>query len=195
VIANRFVYRLVLLAALATACTSSGQKGNAFVTLTVELFVPSGNTGIGLVNSAIDDTASTIACARFRNNLKNPTVTSTTPLDNISVTSYTINLTRSDGQASPMPFRINSSFTVPAGHSTSSTDPTVTGNTLVVAVLVVPSDLKSQLQPRPRLPLVATSDIVFKGQDQRGQTVQAETAITVQFVGGDEAAASCPATF
>lgn len=190
--ANRLVYRFALLAAVLAGCNGSGQSGNAFVFLTVELFTPSGSTGISQVDSGLDDTRSTIACARLHNNLKNPTVTAPTSLDNVTITSYTVSLARSDGGGTLGPFTFSAAFTVPAGRAASSTDPTLTGNTVTVAVIVVPSEAKSALASARR-PLAGNAQIVFKGRDGRGQGVSGEGGISVTFISGDDPTVSCPA--
>jgi hypothetical protein len=195
--ASRLLPRFLLPATLAVALTGcggsgSGQSGSAFVFLTVQLFTPSGSTGISQVNSGLDDTRSTIACATLTNNLKNPTVTGPTSLDNVTITSYTVSLSRSDGGGTPGPFTFNAAFTVPAGRATSSTDPTISGNSVTVAVIVVPSEAKSELGGARR-PLAGSSVLVFKGRDGRGQKVEAEGGISVTFISGDDPAVSCPA--
>lgn len=176
---------LVALVALSAGCEGSGQEGSAFVFLTVDGF-GSSNAPVGVVNSSIANrNASTLVCATLRNNLKNPTVTAATGLDNVVIQSYTVRLTRLDGGPAPGPFTIGTAFTVPAGTIPSSGG-TVTGNTVNVAIILVPAQLKNEppLSTAP-LPTAATADIVFKGRDGRGESVQTEGAITVNFVGTD----------
>lgn len=162
---------LVALVALSGGCEGSGQEGSAFVFLTVDGF---GNGGsVGVVNSSIADrNASTLVCVTLRNNLKNPTVTAATGLDNVVIQSYTVRLTRLDGGPAPGPFTIGTAFTVPANSTTN------------VAIILVPAQLKNEppLSTAP-LPTAATANIVFKGRDGRGEGVQTEGAITVNFVG------------
>jgi hypothetical protein len=186
---------IVLLAAGLAACGSSGsgQSGSSFVFLTVDLVSLNGSTPVAGVNSSLTDTGTaTVACFTLRNNLKNPTVTAPTGLDNVVIQSYTVRLARSDGGPPPAPVTINTAVAVPAGTASSGT---VSGNTGVVPVIVVTAQAKTQppLSPPPRLPLSAVAEVTFRGRDGRGQRVETEGAVSVTFVGGSatDSAATC----
>jgi hypothetical protein len=181
--------RLFLLAALASACgnSGSGQSGNAFVFLSVDSF---GTTGP--VSSSIDDiNATTAVCVTLRNNLKNPTVTAATGLDNVVIQSYTVDIRRFDGSAVPgTPFTIQTAVTIPAG---SSANGVVSGNTASFAVILVPAQVKREPALRQsRLPANATAEVLFRGRDGRGQRVETEGAVSLVFVSqGTDTAPSC----
>jgi len=177
------------LAILASACGSSGsgQSGSAFVFLSVDSF---GTTGP--VTSSIDDVnTSTAVCVTLRNNLKNPTVTAPTGLDNVVIQSYTVSITRFDGGTVPRtPLTIQTAVTVPAGASAQGT---VSGNTASFAIILVPAQAKLEPALRnSRFPISATANVVFRGRDGRGQTIETEGAVSLTFVGsGTDSAASC----
>lgn len=185
---------LAVLVALIAGCDGSGQKGSAFVFLTVDGFSLGSSGSVGSVNSSLADRSSaTLICATLRNNLKNPTVTTPTGLDNVVIQSYTVRLTRLDGGPAPGPFTIGAAFTVPAGAVSANTG-VASGNTANVAVILVPAQLKNEppLSTAPRLPISATAQIVFKGRDGRGETVETQGAISVNFVGsGTDVVPSC----
>lgn len=187
---------VLVLAALVAACgnSGSGQSGSGFIFLSVDSFSLNGSTGVASINSFISDLlASTQACATLRNNLKNPTVTVPTSLDNVVIQSYTVRLIRSDGKVLDGPFTFNTSVLVPVG-TVASGSPTVSGNTAVIPLVVVPASVKRNRGVRPpvRLPLAVTAEVVFKGRDGRGQSVETQGALTVVFLTeGTDAAASC----
>jgi hypothetical protein len=168
--------------------SSQGSSSNAFVFLTVDF----GATGA--VTSNLDSPlVSTTVCAFFTNNLKNPTVTAPTPLDNVQITSYTVTFTRFDGDTPPGPFTINTSFTVPAGQVSNAGVPS--NNTVAVLVILVPAGAKREaplFNPRPRLPLNTTATILFQGRDGRGQRHEVQAAVTVVFAANDQAAEATP---
>ncbi len=167
------------LALVVAACggSGSGQSGSAFTFLTVDL------APVGSVISNIDaGDLSTTVCARFRNNLKNPTVTAPSPLDDVQITSYTVTFQRFDGGTPPGPFTFNTSFRVPAG---TLSDGTLSGNQQDALIVVVPASAKHEAplrNPPPRLPLSTQADLVFKGQNGRGQRLTTEASLTVVFV-------------
>jgi hypothetical protein len=169
--------------------SSQGGSSNAFVFLTVDL------AAVGAITSNLDSPQiSTTVCALFANNLKNPTVTAPTPLDNVQITSYTVTFTRFDGGEPPGPFTINTSFTVPAGQAGTNGGP-VTNNTAAVLVVLVPAGAKRAPplhNPRPPLPLNSTATIVFQGRDGRGQRHEVEAAVTVVFLADDQTAEAVP---
>lgn len=187
---------VALTAVLLAACgdSGSGQSGSAFVFLSVDSFSLTGTTGVASVSSSIADLlASTQVCVTLRNNLKNPTVTAPTSLDNVLVQSYTVRLVRADGQVLDGPFVFATSVLVPAG-TVASGSTAVSGNTAVVPVIVVPASVKRNPGVRPpvRLPLAVTAEVVFKGRDGRGQRHETQSALTVVFVTeGTDASASC----
>lgn len=181
----------LLLAACGTS--GSGQSGSAFVFLSVDLFSLSGSSPVSQVSSSLTDNGtSTTVCVTLRNNLKNPTVTLSTSLDNVVIRSYTVILTRADGGPVPAPFTVNTAVLVPAG---SVSGGTLSNNTARVPITLVTAQSKNQppLSPAPRLPLNAVADVRFKGQDGRGNGVETEGAVGVLFTGGEEldVAASC----
>ncbi len=174
------------LALLLTACGGgSGHGGSGFTFLNVDLFSVSGSTPVGAVNSNLDTSnVSTTVCVTLSNNLKNPTVTAPTPLDNVSITSYTVSINRFDGGPEPGPFSFNTAFTVPAG-TISGTPAVPTNNTARVPVVLVPAQAKREPplgNPRPQLPLSTTADVVFQGRSGRGDKVSAQGTINLNFI-------------
>lgn len=180
---------VLALAILANACGSagSGQSGSAFVFLSVDSF---GTTGP--VTSSIDDVnSSTVVCVTLRNNLKNPTVTTPTSLDNVVIQSYTVSITRFDGGTVPRtPFTIQTAVIVPAGASAMGA---VSGNTASFAIILVPAQVK--LEPalrQSRFPASATAEVIFQGRDGRGQRIETEGAVSLVFLNeGTDTAPSC----
>jgi hypothetical protein len=174
-----------VLVGLLAGCGSSGsgQSGSAFVFLTIRQFSPS------VVTSSLDDQGtSTMVCVTIENNLKNPTVTAPTTLDNVTITTYTVSFTRLDGGPPPGPFTFNTAFTVPAG-TIAGTPATATGNAAAVLVILVPAQAKRQPPlsgPRPPNPLSTTATIIFRGRDGRGQGHTVEGAVGVTFIRGPE---------
>lgn len=185
---------LVLGGLVLAACgtSGSGQSGSAFVFLSVDLFSLDGKTPTGAVNSSIDDpSSSTVVCVTLRNTRKNPTVTLSTALDNVTIQSYTVVLHRLDGSTLLGPFTFGASVLVPAdvtvGTSTSN-------NFSTFAIIVVPGSAKLDPAVRPpnRLPLPATATVIFKGRDGRGSGVEVQAAVTVIFItGGSDSTVSC----
>jgi hypothetical protein len=186
---------LLLLGVAALAgCGGSGQSGSAFVFLSVDLFSVSGSTPVSNVNSNLGDRqATTSVCVTLRNNPKNPTVTSPSPLDNVTVTQYTTTIQRFDGGPAPGPFTFNTAFIVPAG-TVSGTPAVFSGNTARVAVVLMPAQAKNEppLFPRPAIPLNAVATVVFKGRDGRGQDVEAQGAVSLTFIFDQENAETPP---
>jgi hypothetical protein len=189
---------VVLLAALVTACGDAGsgpQTGSGFIFLSIDSFSLNGSTAVGSVSSSIDDVqASTQACATLRNNLKNPTVTAPTGLDNVVLESYTVLLLRADGSLLDGPFVFNATVLVPAGRLA---DGVLSDNTAVVPLIVVPASVKLNPAVRPpvRLPLTVTAEVTFRGRDGRGQRAETQGALTVIFLSeGKDATAACGGT-
>ncbi|MBI2467086.1 MAG: hypothetical protein HYV62_04605 [Candidatus Rokubacteria bacterium] len=182
---------LAVLAALLAGCDGSGQEGNEFVFLTVDGFSTGGSGSVGVVTSSLEArNTSTLVCVTLRNNLKNPTVTAPTGLDNVLILSYTVKLTRFDGGPAPGPFTFAASFTVPAGTVSNGT---ISGNTANAAIVLVPAQAKNEPPlSTAGLPVAANAEVVFKGRDGRGEPVQTEGAITVSFVAsGTDTLVSC----
>jgi hypothetical protein len=181
----------VAAAALLAGCGSgSGQSGNAFVFLSVDLFSVSGATPVSNVTSNLGDRgATTSVCVTLRNNLKNPTLTAPSPLDNITVTQYTTSINRLDGNTvAPGPFTFNVTFTIPAGTAAQGV---VSNNTARLPIILVPAQAKSEppLLPRPTVsPLSTVATILFKGRDQRGEEVEAQGSISLTFIFDQETA-------
>jgi len=182
---RRSVWGLLLAAVvgIGAGCGGSGQRGSAFVTLSVDQFSLNGTAPVAEVTSSLGEpTVSTLACVTLRNNLKNPTVTAPTALDNVFVESYTVRLSRVDGGPAPGSFTFNTAVIVPAGTVAMGV---LGGNTARAAVVIVPAQAKNEppLKPAPPLPLNGVADITFKGQDGRGQRVEARGAVGVLWVG------------
>ena len=142
----------------------------------------------------MDSGTATTACATLRNNLKNPTITTPTSLDNVIIQSYTVTLTAAGGGSLPGPFTFATSALVPAGLVANNV---LGGNTATFPVVLVPAGAKldPRLRPPTRLPLVATAEVTFRGRDGRGTPVETEGAATVVFVSGsEEATPTCGTT-
>src|SRR6185436_10641979 len=108
-----------------------------------------------------------------------PTITTPNALDNITVRSYTL---RVNGRT----FTFGTAVLVPAAVSTGTgTTATVSGNTATVGVVVVPAGAKGAGGS------AALAEFTFSGRDGRGQSVEAEGAVTVLFSGGSEPTAAC----
>jgi hypothetical protein len=182
--ARRPVMALVVAAALTGCDGSSGQRGSAFTFLTVDN-LSQGNASVATVNSPVDSGTATTACATLRNNLKNPTITTPTLLDNVIIQSYTVTLTAAGGGSLPGPFTFSTSALVPAGLVANNV---LGGNTATFPVVLVPAGAKldPRLRPPTRLPLVATAEVTFRGRDGRGTPVETGGAATVVFVSGSE---------
>jgi hypothetical protein len=164
---------LVAIAALLTACGGdSGQSGNAFVFLTVERFSLDGRGAIASATSSTNPATTTAACVTLRNTLKNPTITTPTALDNVTIQSYTVTLS---GGASAGPFTFASGVLVPAGTVSSGN---VINNTATFGIVLVPTGAKGSAGT------TATAEVTFRGRDGRGLAVETEGALTVVFVAG-----------
>jgi len=183
--ARRSVSALAVAALLAGCEGGSGQSGSAFVFLSVDGFSLGGGTSTATVNSSIDTGTTTTVCVTLRNNLKNPTVTAGTALDNVTVQSYTVTLTPVSGGGLPGPFTFGTAVLVPAG-TVATGVANVANNTATFPVILVPAGAKLDPRVRPpnRLPIVATAEVTFRGRDGRGNSVQTEGAVTVVFVTG-----------
>jgi hypothetical protein len=176
------VLALVVAAAL-TGCdgsSGSGQRGSAFTFLTVDN-LSQGNASVATVNSPVDSGTATTACATLRNNLKNPTITTPTSLDNVIIQSYTVTLTAAGGGSLPGPFTFGTSVLVPANGA----------QTVPVVLVPAGAKLDPRLRPPTRLPLVATAEVAFRGRDGRGTPVETEGAVTVIFTLDQETTATC----
>jgi hypothetical protein len=191
----RHTVTALAIATLLAACEGgSSQSGSAFVFLSVDSFSLGGGTSTATVNSSIDTGTTTTACVTLRNNLKNPTVTVGTALDNVTVQSYTVTLTPVSGGGLPGPFTFGTAVLVPAGTVATGV---ISNNTATFPVILVPASAKLDPRVRPpnRLPIVATAEVTFKGRDGRGNSVQTEGAITVMFVtGSSDSEVNCTTT-
>jgi hypothetical protein len=195
-VSARWVSRALCAAAVAlllAGCGSngSGQTGNSFTFLTADVAT------VGAVNSNLDSPAvvSTSVCVRLQNNLKNPTLTAPTGLDDIQVTSYTVSFTRFDGGPPPGPFTVNTAITVPAGQTGQQGQSPIVGNTRNVLIVLVPAGAKRDAplnNPRPRLPLNTNADILFQGRDNRGQRHEARVGVTVVFIADEATSETLP---
>ncbi|HZS33246.1 MAG TPA: hypothetical protein VFC42_07695 [Methylomirabilota bacterium] len=186
---SRSVLRLRRFGVLATAllavgCGGSGQRGSAFVFLSVDFFSLDGTTPVAAVRSTPARDSTTSACVTLRNNLKNPTVTAPTALDNVIVQSYTVTVRGADGGVLVGPFTIATGVLVPAGVATSGI---VSGNTATFPVVLVPAGSKVGTSGLP-----GSAQVEFRGRDGRGVSVRAEGAVAVEFANGTDA--SCSAT-
>jgi hypothetical protein len=170
------------IATLLGACDGgSGQSGSAFTFLSVDGFSLSGTAFVSSVPSSTSQTTTTAACVTLRNNLKNPTVTAGTALDNVTVQSYTLTLSGGTNGS----FTFGTAVLVPAGTVATGV---VGGNTATFSVILVPAGKKGGPQT------FATADLQFKGRDGRGNSVQTEGAVTVVFTSGLDTDSSCGAT-
>jgi len=170
--ARHFV-TLLAVAALLTACEGdSGQSGSAFVFLSVDRFSLDGQTATATVTSSTNPGTTTAACVTLRNNLKNPTITAPTALDNVIIESYTVTLS---GGVSAGPFTFGTSVLVPVGTVSMGA---VSGNTATFGVVLVPTGAKGSPGS------VATAEVRFRGHDGRGNSINEEGAVTVVFVAG-----------
>ena len=73
------------------------------------------------MQSSTNQNTTTIACVALRNNLKNPTITAPSPLDNVIIQSYTVTLTRLSGTGPNGPFTFGTAVLVPAGTAAAMT--------------------------------------------------------------------------
>ena len=126
------VAALALVVLLAACEGGSGQSGSAFVFLTVDGFSLTGGALVSSVPSSTVQGTTTTACVTLRNNLKNPTVTVGTALDNVTVQSYTLTL---DGRT----FIFGTAVLVPAGTVLTGV---VSNNTATFSVILVPAGAK-----------------------------------------------------
>jgi hypothetical protein len=170
---------LFAIAALLAGCEGgSGQSGSAFTFLSVDGFSLTQGEIISSITSSTSQVTSTTACVTLRNNLKNPTVTAPTTLDNIIVRSYTLTL---NGRA----FTFGTAVLVPAGTVTMGNP---AGNTATLGVVVAPAGAKGGAGS------TAIAEFTFSGRDGRGQSVHGDGAVTVLFSGGDEPTTTCTGT-
>ena len=172
----RHVATVLGLAILLGACEGgSGQSGSAFSFLSIDGFFLTQGAITSSVPSSTSQVTTTNACVILRNNAKNPTITTPNALDNITVRSYTLRL---NGRT----FTFGTAVLVPAGTVTMGN---VSGNTATFAVVVAPAGAKGGPGS------AGLAEFTFSGRDGRGQSVEAEGAVTVLFTGGDEPTATC----
>jgi len=185
---------LLAIAALLASCEGgSGQSGSAFVFITVDGFSLASGSFTATVNSSIDTGTTTVACVTLRNNLKNPTVTAGTALDNVTIQSYTVTLTSVTGGRLPGPFVFGTAVLVPAG-TVATGAINSTNNTATFPVILVPASAKLDPSVRPpnQLPIIAPAEITFRVHAGRGNSVQTDGAVTVVFeTGQPDDTASC----
>ena len=177
---GRAMVLLVVAVALAS-CGGSSQKGNAFVFLSVDGFSVNGGGITGAVNSSVAAGTTTTACVTLRNNLKAPTISAPTGLDNVVIQSYTVTL-----QGLAGPFTFGTSAFIPAGTVAAGV---VSNNTATFTVILVPPSAKG-------VPVgtVTTAVVKFKGRDGRGNSVETEGGVTVVFVSASQSDSSCSGT-
>jgi hypothetical protein len=173
----RHVVTVLGLAILLGACEGgSGQSGSAFVFVSVDgFFLTSSDQITSSVTSSTSQVTTTNACVILRNNAKNPTITTPNALDNVTIRSYTLTV---NGRT----FTIGTSVLVPVGTVSMGN---VSGNTATFAVVVVPSGAKGLTGT------AALAEFRFNGRDGRGESVEAEGALTVLFSGAAEPTATC----
>ncbi len=163
--------------------SGSSQTGSGFTFLTVDL-APAG----GAISNIDQENLATTICARFRNNLKNPTITMPTALDDVQITSYTVTFRRFDGGTPPGPFTIGTAIRVPAGTAAAAGEARA-------LIIVVPASAKHEpplRNPPPRFPLDTQANVVFTGQNGRGERLKVDASAIVVFVSGtQEATPSC----
>ena len=167
---------LFAIAALLAACEGgSGQSGSAFTFLTVNGFSLNGTDFVSSVESSTASGKTTSACVTLQNNLKNPTVTTSSALDNIIVTSYTVTVM-------PGPsFTIGTAVLVPSGTTTTTNGSTTnTPGTQTFSVVLVPAGSKGPAGT------IANALITFRGKDGRGSSVQAQGGVAIEFTNGQE---------
>ena len=172
----RHVVTVLGLAILLGACEGgSGQSGGAFSFLSVDGFFVTQGAITSSVTSSTSQVTTTNACVILRNNAKNPTITTPNTLDNVTIRSYTLTV---NGRT----FTIGTAVLVPAGTVSMGT---VSGNTATFAVVVVPSGAKGLTGT------AALAEFRFNGRDGRGESVEAEGALTVLFTGEADQAPTC----
>jgi hypothetical protein len=168
------VARTVALVALLAGCEGgSGQGGSAFNFLSIDGFSQTGTNIDSSIESSTNQNTTTIACVTLRNNLKNPTITGPSPLDNVIIQSYTVTL-RQQGGGQSGPFTFGTAILVPAGTAAAMTN-NVTDNTRTAAIILVPPGAKGGAGT------VATADVRFSGHDGRGNSINEEGAVTILF--------------
>jgi hypothetical protein len=168
------VLSLGLAACGGSGSNQTGSSGNAFTFLAVDSVTPSCAT------SALNASSSTVVTVTLSNNLKNPTLTTPTALDNVQIESYTVRLTRTDGGPSTGPFSQGTSITIPAG-TVPSGGGALSGNQRGVPVIIVPADLKREVGG----PGSGAASIVLNGQNFRGQRLSVNASVVVNFVATD----------
>jgi hypothetical protein len=179
--AGRLVRALAIVTLLAACEGSSGQSGSAFVFVNVDGFSLTGTAFVSSVNSSTAQSSTTTVCVTLSNNRKNPTVTSPSPLDNVTIRSYRLTV---NGRT----FTFGTAILVPAGNFASATATNVIGNTQTFSVIIVPAGAKGGAGTS------ALAEFTFSGRDGRGQAVEAEGAITVLFAAGNEPTVTCSGT-
>jgi hypothetical protein len=179
---------ILLLLVGGCGSSGSGQSGSAFTFLTINSLSP------GLVQSSIADVDDTTqVCVTVGNNLKNPTLTAPNSLDNITIQSYTVKLRGADGRQIGPTRTYGAGVVVPAGTVAQGTT-AVSGNTATFAAILVPPDLKRDpaLRPPTRFPFTGSAEVVFKGRDGRGSSVEVDATVAVVFVAaGEDSTANC----
>ena len=179
------VARALALVALLAGCEGgSEQSGSAFVFLSIDGFSLTGTAIVSSIPSSTSQGTTTIACVTLRNNLKNPTITGPSALDNVIIQSYTVTLTRLSGAGPNGPFTFGTAVLVPAGTAAANTN-VLSGNTATFAVIVVPAGAKGGAGT------VATAEVRFSGHDGRGNSINEEGAVTILFQAGAEPTVSC----
>jgi hypothetical protein len=174
----RHVVTVLGLAGLLGACEGgSGQSGSAFSFLSVDGFSLAANTFLSSISSSTSQSTTTNACVTLSNNLKNPTFTSPSPLDNVTIQSYTLRL---NGRT----FTFGTAVLIPAG-SVNMGSFVAGSNSRTFGVIVAPPGAKGGTGT------TAVAEFTFKGRNGRGQSLEAEGAITVVFAAGNEPAATC----
>jgi len=174
---------LLAIATLLVACEGgSGQSGSGFTFLSVDGFSLTPGNFVSSVPSSTSQSSTTTACVTLRNNLKNPTVSAPTALDNIIVQSYTVTITSLGGGNLGGPFTIGTAVLVPAG---SVANGILGNNVATFSVLLIPAGSKGSSGT------VANVFIKFQGRDGRGSSVSAEGAVAVNFDSSLTADSSC----
>jgi hypothetical protein len=182
-------FALLILLPLVGGCGSSGsgQSGSAFTFLSVNSVSPA------LVQSSIADVDDTTqVCVTFGNNLKNPTLTAPNSLDNVTIQSYTVQLRGADGSTFSTR-TYGTGVVVPAGAAPQGGG-LIVGNTATLLAILVPPDVKREpaLRPPTRFPFTGSAEVVFKGRDGRGSSVEVELTVSVVFVAaGEDSTATC----
>lgn len=173
----RRTFGLILLLLLGAGCGLGGGNGSnpqssAFVFITVDKFDPAS------VNSRVAQNVDDTTTVTLRNNLRSPSLTTPSTLDDVVITSYSV--TFSGPGPVPNPFTRAIVIRVPAGTVANGT---VSGNVSEAVTIVVVQAGDKRIPPLSTIGQTfrATATITFRGTDGRGSPVEATGSLTVVF--------------